>query len=195
MKIFELLKILANKRFSIISVSVLLISCLQINTWILSGAFLRNAARHGHYVLARVFVALGDVDARGRDKKTALMEAAANGNFDIIKLLLAHGADAHLTDKEGRNALFHAVRTGRRQAEIMPTLLHAEKFKAAPTIVDNTGQSALIYALKRRKLQLATCLARAGYGIDIADTRNGWYPLIYAAEYGYNNLVKILFFR
>jgi len=50
-----------------------------------------------------------DVNARGRDGSTALMMAAGYGYEDMVALLLARGADAHLQLSDGENALTYAV--------------------------------------------------------------------------------------
>ena len=39
-----------------------------------------------------------DVNARDDEVKTALMEAASNGRFEVVEALLAKGADANIRD-------------------------------------------------------------------------------------------------
>jgi ankyrin repeat protein len=56
-------------------------------------------------VLARLVAAGADVDARGYGETTALIESAANGMADLVRVLLASGADRSLVDGEGKTAL------------------------------------------------------------------------------------------
>jgi ankyrin repeat protein len=49
-----------------------------------------------------------DCNARNRSCRTALMEAAGKGHFDLVALLLSNGALVHLKDKDGETALFKA---------------------------------------------------------------------------------------
>lgn len=50
-----------------------------------------------------------DVNARGRDGRTALIWAANNGHIDVARLLLDKGADVNAEDKNGWTALWAAV--------------------------------------------------------------------------------------
>lgn len=43
---------------------------------------------------------------------TPLMEAAYNGQVDMVEILLQHGADPRLRDEEGRTAADHARAQG-----------------------------------------------------------------------------------
>lgn len=62
---------------------------------------------HGHYIIENVQLLLSKeigINCQNNNGFTALMFAAQCGNFDIIKLLLAKGADATLKNKNGRTA-------------------------------------------------------------------------------------------
>jgi ankyrin repeat protein len=63
------------------------------------------AAGQGRADLVLRLLALGvSVDARSEVGSTPLLEAAAGGQVEMVSLLLAHGADAGLTDNLGRGA-------------------------------------------------------------------------------------------
>ena len=48
-------------------------------------------------------------DARDSDGVTALMAAAASGNFQVVQTLMIRGANKDLTDAKGRTAYDYAV--------------------------------------------------------------------------------------
>ena len=50
-----------------------------------------------------------DVNARDEGGSTPLMRAAVNGNTDVAKLLLDHGADVNVQDRHGWSALHFAA--------------------------------------------------------------------------------------
>lgn len=59
---------------------------------------------------ARVLVDAGaDVNKKGRQDKTPLMEAASNLNADLISYLVSEGADPKAKDKTGDDALYYFV--------------------------------------------------------------------------------------
>lgn len=57
-----------------------------------------------------------DVNVRNSDGMTPLMAAASTGNLDIIRLLLAKGADTSITNNLGETAAAIAVRSNHPQA-------------------------------------------------------------------------------
>jgi ankyrin repeat protein len=46
---------------------------------------------------------------------SALLEAAANGKLEIVKTLVAHGADSHMRTEVGKNALNFAQERGHNE--------------------------------------------------------------------------------
>ncbi|MDO4710160.1 MAG: ankyrin repeat domain-containing protein [Pseudomonadota bacterium] len=99
------------------------------------------------------------VDARGRQGRTALQQAAQAGHGQIVKTLLAAGADPLLADDEGLNAWLLAAAGGHQM--VLEILL------AAGADVNNTdpeGRDALIRAIENGKASpaLATWLRESG---------------------------------
>lgn len=62
----------------------------------------------------------GSLDTKGSDGSTALMEAAARGDAELINCLLRHGADSWLQDNSGRTALSYAAQN--RHDEVVKVL-------------------------------------------------------------------------
>src|SRR5258705_4304225 len=77
---------------------------------------LHSAAAARSVPIARLLLEHGaPVNARqggGDSGFTPLMEAAFNGQVDMVEILVDHGADRHLRDEEGRTAADHAHAPG-----------------------------------------------------------------------------------
>jgi uncharacterized protein len=72
-----------------------------------------NSAAAGRTEVCSVLLDSGaPVDPQQTGGYTPLHEAALNGNDALVNLLLAHGADATITDEEGRTAADHADANG-----------------------------------------------------------------------------------
>ncbi|XP_048249030.1 inversin-like isoform X2 [Haliotis rufescens] len=81
---------------------------------------------------------VADINSRGRWSRTPVMEAAWNGQRDVVELLVSEGADVSLVDEVGNNILYYACLGG-----------HVEtvKFVLSLNVVDidarnNAGQTA-----------------------------------------------------
>jgi hypothetical protein len=70
---------------------------------------LREAASAGDYAMAKAWLDQGtDVnaaDASDPARRTALIAAVERGHFDVVKLLVARGANIHTQNAQGRSAL------------------------------------------------------------------------------------------
>lgn len=78
-------------------------------------AVLLSAANTGNLKLVQKMIADGaDINARDKDKQTALMLAAQGGHSKIVHLLLIKKADAHLLDNSGNAALDYAIEGGNK---------------------------------------------------------------------------------
>lgn len=89
-------------------------------------------------LLLRQQVNLNHQDAQG---KTALLLAIENHHTDLVKDLLAAGANPNLADSEGTVALITATRL--QQQDTIALLL---QYKAATGIADRNGRSAVWFA-------------------------------------------------
>jgi ankyrin repeat protein len=110
---------------------------------------------------------------------TALMRAAFHGDYRAMEILLAHGADATLTQKSGGTALMLASGLGRGTsafAEDYGTendLFNAAKLAiehgADVNAVNDQGAAAVHYAARSGLNSVITLLAQHGAKLDVKD--------------------------
>jgi ankyrin repeat protein len=99
---------------------------------------------------------------------TPLMRAAKNGDFRAMDVLVAHGADVSLKQKNGATALMFACGLGRGQGAFQEDVgTETELFKAAEIAVKN------------------------GAAVNITNDALGT-PLHFAAQSGLNSIVRLL---
>lgn len=96
--------------------------------------------------------------------KTALMFAVREHDPEMIKLLLAHGANVNLADEKGQTALMHACLAGMQDNAIL--LL---KNKADPNSADSMGTTAVMIATKADNLELCEALFDKGADPNFRD--------------------------
>lgn len=83
------------------------------------------------------------VDARGQGQRTALMQACAAGNAEVVSALLDAGADRNAQDAERRTPLLEAARYGQSEA-----LARLAQSKPDARAVDADGANALLLACR-----------------------------------------------
>ncbi len=113
-------------------------------------SILCRSVRAGHLAVARLLLEAGaDINHRSRDRDNSpLMDAAAEGQTDLVAELLARGADLQGISRNGQNALVLAIGKGAEDAAAL--LLTAG---ADPFVADKLGSDAVQYAqlLGRKK--------------------------------------------
>jgi hypothetical protein len=136
----------------------------------------------------RELIASG-VDVNVVDKEvgiTALMQAVSNSNHEMVKLLLAAGADANARGESGQTALMmlnHETTT-----ETIWTLISAG---AKVNRRDSNGMTPLMAAAGVNNEPAIYALVEAGAKLNARDN-DGRTALIWAAEYGRAECVKAL---
>jgi len=130
----------------------------------------------------------GSTNTRGA---TPLMRAAVNGDLELVKLLLAHGADAKLYMAD-RETPIHGVLAGRapekRALEIIRVLHEAGTDVNVVALINHEeeirGGSALHLAVRKRYKEVIKQLA--SYGIDLnATDQDGLTALDYTQSRGF----------
>jgi ankyrin repeat protein len=95
--------------------------------------------------------------------KTPLIYAASGGSFEVVKQIIAAGADINAIDDEGWSPLIHVAHRGNWNLDVAAYLL---KIGANPNqITKNDRVSAIRRALENRDEKMAIMLME--YPIDI----------------------------
>ncbi len=110
---------------------------------------------------------------------------------DLLKFLLAAGAEVAARDKEGRTPLMIAARRGKEQA------VRALLGKASVNVQDQQGRTALMIAIAgqwEQHVAIAALLIENGANLDLRDSL-GDSAIDYAARAGYPERVNFLISR
>ena len=111
------------------------------------------AAKTGNLDQVQALLSSVDVNSQGVNGGTALHRAASYGRTEVVKLLLAHGADPNARDKSQNTPLHSAIATS--QLEVVAVLLQRG---ADPNAQDNYGNPPLCTALGSSKMMELTGL-------------------------------------
>lgn len=119
--------------------------------------------------------------------KMVLMQAAQQSYREIVELLIREGANVSVTDKDECTILIWATREGYK--EIVEILIRNGADTNAPD--DKYGRTPLMYAAKYGSRECMEILIRNGVDINATDKKK-WTPLMYAAKCGSQEGVEIL---
>ena len=136
-----------------------------------------------------------DVNAQNSDGETALMRAVRLENVEMIKSLLAHGADAKRSDVFGDTAITLAYASGNAGIE---QLLPVRAFKGQPVTVVNAFLRAAVGRgdeAKVKELLAAGADPNYEYAIGYTHKTIKGRVLVLAASLGHPGIVKLLLIK
>jgi ankyrin repeat protein len=115
----------------------------------------------------------------------ALYVAAANGDVEMVKLLIIKGARVNILSKQS-TPLHQAV--GSKNLEVVMYLL---KNGADVSIVDSNGSTALHWAANRGLFEISSLLVASGAKVNIKNQK-GLTPIDIASQAGQTKIVDLL---
>ncbi len=127
-------------------------------------------------------VDINETNARGR---TALLEAAAQGNAQATVLLLEAGARLPPADERGNTLAHHAARDG--HAELITVFAEAG---IGVDVINERGETALHLAAERGHMETVATLLAAGADPTVLD-RNGRSAPLRAHRRGHTEVVAL----
>ena len=160
-----------------------------------------------------------DLNAKYNENKTALILAASNGHYEIVKFLIDKEAELNAKDQHDSTALIYASRNGHfeivkylvengaelnaRNVNVQSALMIAYEYKnygivkylvtkgADVNTKNKFNQTALILASIFGHLEMAKYLVENGADVKAKDN-NGKTALIIATKNGYDGIIKYL---
>ncbi len=137
---------------------------------------------------------IADVNKPDNVGDTALILAVINCHPEIVKILLANGADVNFQDRLGKTALMWGVMTPRCFESIKILIENGAEIE----LTDNKGNAALMHAVLANNLGAVKKLINQGAKVDrfgqvtiLGDTMTVT-PLMAASHFGEAKMVKIL---
>jgi len=151
---------------------------------------IQQACRFGDISLIQKAVEASPLSVNRVDTKlgwTPLYRTVICGHFEAARYLLAHGADANLSNNQQETPLHQAA--DHNQIEIAQALLKAG---ANPNVQQEDGETPLHLAACKGHLQVSQLLLEHGANPNLTNTQYGRTPMHYAVDYGHTKLVDLL---
>jgi len=115
---------------------------------------------HDNELLDKLIAGGADVNGRGQEGETPLIQAAFLGNLGCVKhLVTAYGANTHFIDSEGDNALHSAIFS--RSGAVVRFLLASGAAATGPLPTNNTGWGVLHIVATRGNLEMVNVITKA----------------------------------
>ena len=130
-----------------------------------------------------------NLEAKDQIERTPLLWAATNGNIELVRTLLASGANIHATNNRGRTALHLAAAETihKENLDIVRLLLDS---MADPCLQSDGGWTPLHNASQSGNAQIVAVLLQTKADMN-AQLSNGMTPLHWAAFKGFVDVVRL----
>lgn len=136
--------------------------------------------------LAGKNIAVHDRDSNG---VTELMVAACESELDVVKNLLAAGAEVNCSPSStGDSVLILAASRG--HGEVVEALLRVPGIELETA--NRNGDTALMLASSNNYIDVATLLLKHGADVNQMNQKRGYNALLLAADYGLDDMIKLL---
>lgn len=129
-----------------------------------------------------------DVNSKDRSKTAAIHIAAANGEFEIVRLLIARGVNVNLMNKSGDNSLMLSLSNG--HVSIAKEIMSAQGVKFGAK--NNQGVSALHIAASKGFIDIVRALVSKTTVNVNGRTKRGESSLQLAIQGGHVDIVRYL---
>uniref|UniRef100_A0A8C5MQ26 Uncharacterized protein n=1 Tax=Leptobrachium leishanense TaxID=445787 RepID=A0A8C5MQ26_9ANUR len=147
---------------------------------------LHRAAYSGDVSKIKQLLRKQDVNQQDNASRTPLHLACANGQTDVVSMLVENHAKVNLCDSENRSPLMKAIQC---QQESCAAVLLGHN--ADPNVVDVNGNAALHFAARIPSITIASQLLEHGADID-APNKDGCTPLMLATIENNEEMVEFL---
>lgn len=147
---------------------------------------------HHNGVSVLLIQAGANVNAQDKMLNSPFLYAGAEGNLEIVKLALDHGARFDIYNRYGGTALIPAAERG--HLEVVKLLVNTPNFPKDH--INNLQWTALLEAVLlgdggSGQVAVVQALLAGGCNVNIAD-KDGITPLGHARKLGYKEMIKVL---
>ena len=159
--------------------------------------FVDALVKHGAEVNGQLKRGNSGASRLGRPGSTPFLMASRTADLPLMKLLVNHGADFRLPNKQGRTPLLAAAGVAlgpeadeaATEDEAMLAVDYLLELGADLNVVDNEGDTIMHSAAYKQAPKLVRMLAEKGADITVWNQKNrkGWTPLLIAQGFRYGN--------
>jgi len=148
-----------------------------------------SSGKHAEDVLKHIRDSNGLIEARDNCGLTALLHACRNGKTEMVKYLIAHGANLTHVTSDLKTMLILCVAEGK--LDLVRLCMNTKIIRMQVGEKDAFGWTALHYAVRDGFLEISKILIEQNAQVNVKDA-DGRLPLSIACEHGRLECVKQL---